>query len=97
MPRRSTRPAATVTFPRLAAFADPPAIPRAPVEQGRLWYDHQIADQFFGGLPRIGNKVRWIREHLPRATRIQIGRDSAWYERDILAYIATLQSKSTAG
>jgi hypothetical protein len=68
-----------------------PAAPRAPLApppaRGRLWYDHEIPDQFFNGLPGIGNKVRWVREHLPRATRIKIGRMSAWYEADIVAYL----------
>lgn len=60
---------------------------RAPVERGRLWYDFQIPDEFLGGLPGIGNKVRWVREHLPRATRVKVGRASAWYARDVENYI----------
>ena len=58
-----------------------------PPNRGMLWYDHQIPDQFFGGLPGIGLKVRWVREHLPRATRIKVGQQSAWYELDILDFI----------
>jgi hypothetical protein len=58
-----------------------------PPSRGRLWYDHEIPDQFFNGLPGIGSKLRWVREHLPRATRIKIGRMSAWYEADIVAYL----------
>jgi hypothetical protein len=68
-----------------------PATPRAPITpppaRGRLWYDHEIPEQFFNGLPGITNKVRWVREHMPRAARIKIGRWSAWYEADILAYL----------
>lgn len=68
-----------------------PAAPRAPLtpppNRGQLWYDFQIPDQFLGGLPGIGNKVRWIRAHLPRATRVKIGQVSAWYESDIVAYL----------
>ena len=58
-----------------------------PPDRGRLWYDDQIADQFLGGLPGIANKQRWVREHLPRAGRLRIGRHSAWYENDILAWL----------
>jgi hypothetical protein len=58
-----------------------------PLNRGRLYYDYQIPDAFFGGLPRIGSKVRWVREHLPRETRVKIGRDSAWYEADILIFL----------
>ena len=68
-----------------------PATSRAPLapppSRGRLWYDFEIPDQFFGGLPSIRNKLRWVREHLPRASRITIGRSSAWYESDVIAYL----------
>lgn len=74
---------------RLADAA--PAAPVTPPAKGRLFYDFQIPDAFFGGLPQSTAKVRWIREHLPHETRILIGRHSAWYEADILAYIASLQ------
>lgn len=61
----------------------------APVlfDRGRLWYDFEIPDRFFNGLPGIGQKVRWVREHLPRQTRIKIGQKSAWYEADVLAFM----------
>lgn len=72
-------------FPRLVDAV--PDSRRAPVERGRLYYDHQIPDAFLGGLPGVGNKVRWVREHLPRATRVKVGRASCWYERDIIAYL----------
>jgi len=61
--------------------------PIAPPPSGKLWYDHQIPDEFFSGLPGITQKVRWVREHLPRGKRIKIGGASAWYEADIIAYI----------
>jgi hypothetical protein len=68
-----------------------PAAPRTPSapppNRGRLWYDFEIPDQFFNGLPSIGRKVRWVREHLPRETRVQVGRMSAWYEADVVAYL----------
>lgn len=67
------------------AAAAPIAPP--PAGRGRLWYDHQIADEFFGGLPSITNKLRWVREHLPRGKRMKIGGSSAWYESDVLAFI----------
>jgi hypothetical protein len=69
-------------FPRLTETPEPPA----PPERGRLWYDFEIPDHFFNGLPKITNKVRWVRTHLPREKRVKIGRDSAWYESDIIAY-----------
>jgi hypothetical protein len=58
-----------------------------PPNRGRLWYDFEIPDQFFGGLPGIGRKVRWVRDHLPRAKRLKIGQASAWYETDIVAWL----------
>jgi hypothetical protein len=59
----------------------------APPDRGVLWYDFQIPDRFFAGLPSIGQKVRWVRTHLPRASRIKIGQMSAWYELDIMEYL----------
>lgn len=79
---------------RLAAGANTPVAP--PADKGRLYYDYEIPDAFFGGLPRIGNKVRWVREHLPRASRIKIGRDSAWYERDIREHLERQQAAAAA-
>lgn len=67
----------------------------APPRRDELVYDHQIADRYFGGLPRIRNKLRWVREHLPRDKRIKIGGASAWYARDVLAYIASLRGRSS--
>jgi hypothetical protein len=58
-----------------------------PQNRGQLWYDDQIAEEFFVGLPGIANKVRWVREHLPRETRVKVGRRSAWYASDILAWL----------
>lgn len=60
----------------------------APTERGRLWYDFEIPDRFLAGLPRITDKVRWVRAHFPRAKRVKIGRDSAWYEADIREHMA---------
>jgi hypothetical protein len=42
-------------------------------DRGRLWYDFEIAKEFFQDLPGIERKVRWIREHLPKETRIKVG------------------------
>lgn len=61
--------------------------PVSPPTRGRLYYDYEIADAFLGGLPRVRDKVRWVRAHLPRETRMKIGRDSAWYELDVLAWL----------
>jgi hypothetical protein len=63
------------------------AITPPPSGRGQLWYDYQIPDEFFAGLPLIGDKIGWVRRHLPRAKRIKIGGSSAWYERDVLEYI----------
>lgn len=61
----------------------------APPSRGRLWYDFQIPDEFFGGLPNISDKVRWVRTHLPRASRVKIGQASCWYETDIQDFITS--------
>ena len=58
-----------------------------PPDRGRLWYDFEIPNAFLAGLPGIEQKVRWIREHLPRESRIRIGQKSAWYEADIRAFL----------
>lgn len=58
-----------------------------PPDRGRLWYDFEIPKEFFQDLPGIARKVRWIREHLPKETRIKIGQKSAWYESDIRAFL----------
>ena len=60
----------------------------APIERGRLWYDFEIPDRFLAGLPRISDKVRWVRSHFPLSKRVKIGRDSAWYEADIHEHLA---------
>lgn len=79
--RRRTEPLALHKGDATAPIAPPPS------GRGRLWYDFQIADEFFEGLPKITSKVRWVREHLPRAKRIKIGGASAWYESDIVEFI----------
>lgn len=61
--------------------------PAPPPNRGRLWYDFEIPDQFLNGLPGIGQKVRWVRAHFPRDSRIKIGQASAWYEADILVHL----------
>lgn len=66
-------------------------VPQPPPERGPLVYDTDIPALYFDGLPGIKNKVRWIRKHLPSASRISIGRRSAWYERDILTYLESLR------
>ena len=56
-----------------------------PLDLGRLWYDDEIPQHFFSG--RVS--VRWVREHLPRAKGLKIGRGWAWYERDVTEWIAS--------
>lgn len=68
----------------------------APQNRGRMWYDFEIPTEFYKGLPGIKNKVRWVREHLPRAKRIKIGQRSAWYERDILEHIESEREENRA-
>jgi hypothetical protein len=77
----------------LAVHRTDVAMPIAPpaAGRGRMWYDHEIADEFFSGLKGIRNPLRWVREHLPRGKRIKIGGSSAWFESDILAYIEALR------
>jgi hypothetical protein len=75
------RPALAVHRPDVAPIAPPPR------GRGRLYYDFQIPDEFFSGMPGVKNKVRWVREHLPRAKRIKVGGASAWYESDIQDFI----------
>lgn len=69
-------------------------IPAPPPDRGRLWYDHEIPGQFLHDLPGVKDKVRWVREHFPRATRVKIGRPSAWYEKDIVAHLANARGGS---
>ena len=82
-PQRESTPVAV--RPRITLFDDKLAAP--PPDRGRLWYDFEIPDEFFRGLPGIEQKVRWVREHLPKDTRIRIGQKSAWYESDIRAFL----------
>jgi hypothetical protein len=67
-----------------------------PVERGRLVYDFEIPELYFGGLPKITDKVRWVRAHLPREKCIKVGRDSAWYEADIEDHIRSLRGANVA-
>lgn len=64
----------------------------APTSLGRLWYDDEICDQFFGS--RV--TVRWVREHLPRNKGLKIGRGWAWYEDDILEWINSRRGAAKA-
>lgn len=64
-----------------------PRVTVPPPDRGRLWYDFEIPEAFLAGLPGIEQKVRWIREHFPRESRIRIGQKSAWYEADIRAFL----------
>ena len=63
-----------------------------PPDLGRLWYDDEIPQHFFGG--RVS--VRWVREHLPRAKGLKIGRGWAWYERDVTEWIASRRGAGRA-
>jgi hypothetical protein len=62
-------------------------------DRGRLWYVDEIPDHFFRG--RV--TVRWVREHLPRARGLKIGRDWAWYESDILEWLEGQRGARRAG
>lgn len=75
--------------PSLAVHRTDVAMPIAPpaAGRGRMWYDFEIAEEFFAGLKGIKNPLRWVREHLPRGKRIKIGGSSCWFERDILDFI----------
>jgi hypothetical protein len=64
----------------------------SPADLGRLWYDDEIPAQFFAG--RVS--VRWVREHLPRAKGLKIGRGWAWYEADIAEWIASRRGVTRA-
>lgn len=66
-----------------AGVIEAPHAVTPPPNRGRLWYDDEISTQFF----RDRVTVRWIREHLPRGKGLKIGRDWAWYEADIVAWI----------
>jgi hypothetical protein len=67
--------------------------PLAPTaDLGRLWYDDEIPAQFFAG--RVS--VRWVREHLPRAKGLKIGRGWAWYEADIVEWITSRRGVTRA-
>lgn len=70
-----------------------PADRLRPPDRGPLCYDNEIPDQFLGGLPGITNKVRWVRQHLPRAISIKIGRRTAWHESDIRAWLEDRRSE----
>ena len=73
----------------------PPRIDSPPhlADLGRLWYDDEIAAHFF----RDRVTVRWVREHLPRATGLKIGRQWAWYETDIVTWITSRRGVPRAG
>lgn len=90
---RATRPSGSLALHGVDANVVVPP----PKARGRLWYDFQIPDEFFGGLPTITSKVRWVRDHLPRECRIKIGGASAWYESDILAYIESERESQRIG
>ena len=64
-----------------------------PPDRGPLWYDNQIADRFLGGLPGITDKVRWVRVHLPKGMGIKIGRQTAWFETDIVAWLEDCRTR----
>jgi hypothetical protein len=83
---RAATPRPSLAIERSASTSPLPT----PPSRGRLWYDFQIVDEFLGGLPLIKdqkNRIQWVRDHLPRASRIKIGNASCWYERDVLAWI----------
>ena len=67
--------------------------PVQPPDKGRLYYDFEIPDAFLNGLPNVQDKLRWVRANLPRETRIRIGRQSAWWEADVRAYLESLRNE----
>ena len=62
-------------------------VPAPPPDRGQLFYDDEIADAFFKGLPGIGDKAGWVRRHFPKSKAIKIGKRSAYWERDINQWI----------
>ena len=67
-----------------------PGEPLKPPARGRIWFDTQIADEFFNGLPHVEprHRARWARRNIPRG--FKIGRRTAWYEADVMDYIESL-------
>ena len=63
-------------------------VPTPPPDRGQLFYDDEIPDAFFKGLPGIKEKTRWVRSHLPRSKALRIGAKSAWWQRDVEQWIA---------
>lgn len=79
----------------LGVVAPRSPIPAPPPDRGQLFYDNEIADAFFKGLPGIKDKTGWVRRHLPRSKRLKIGASSAWYEREINEWIESGMKKES--
>lgn len=88
MPRRP--PVPPIGRPLVGATRGP--LPPPP-DRGRLVYDVEIPAAFFGGLPHLTNPVRWVREHLPKAQAIRIGRQLAWFTKDVEDWIESRRGR----
>ena len=64
----------------------PPSIV-PPRDRGRLLFPEDVKEKYFK--PR--HSIAWIKRNVAPHSRIRIGTSSAWFERDIDAWLETLR------
>jgi hypothetical protein len=60
-----------------------PDVPRSPVNRGPLLYVDDVVRDIFRGR----KSAWWVRHNVAPNAKIKIGRDCAWYERDVHAWL----------
>jgi hypothetical protein len=66
-----------------------PAGVTTPRDRGRLLFPEDVKEKFFK--PR--HSLHWIKRNVAPHHRIQIGRTSAWFERDVELWLETLRPR----
>ena len=72
------------------ADIDTPAQP--PPNRGRLLYVDDVRTEIFRGK----KTAWWVRHNVAPDKKIRIGRDCAWYESDVYAWLESLRSRVPA-
>jgi hypothetical protein len=60
-----------------------------PRDRGRLLFAEDVREKYFK--PR--HSIAWVKRNVAPRHRLQIGRTSAWFERDVEAWLETLRPR----
>ena len=68
----------------------PDDVPTPPAERGRLMYTEDVRVEIFRGK----KSHWWVTHNVAPEKKIRLGRDTAWWERDVYEWLDEQQSRS---